>query len=230
MPRQIEISSKNPHLISSSKKGLTIGQWMAHHFLPKKTLLEEEFQQTKSKIKKLGKEWKKIGKEGLEETDQGRIVLREFYRQATNYSETYWKLCNQKILAGNKSGRLMEERDQAKSDFDYFWKQHQKYKHPNGIKTHLEEQVDVLTTKLEKNRNEVYKVEKEFGKNSWQARNSLIQYVTTRAKFSQAESARLFSIKSKNPQLDEIISKRLIELEQEFKRMTNTLTHLKNTL
>ena len=91
---------KKPHTISASKKGLIIGKWAVSHIFPKKSLLEENFHHTKKLMKKTTREWQKIKKNHLENTSQGREVLIIFYRQAAQYSEMYWKLCQQKISLG----------------------------------------------------------------------------------------------------------------------------------
>jgi hypothetical protein len=244
----IKVSSKNPHTISVSKKGMTVGKWMTNYLLPKKTPLEEEFSQTKKRLKKLGKEWKKLKPKKLEKSPQGQMLLREFYRNAVNYTETYWKICDHKILTGNKSRKLKKSRDQAKKDFDYFFDEYQKYKHPEEYikelekkakskrkvkirkKTDLEIVAERSAKKLEESRKDVFKTEKEFGKESWHAKRSLLKYVQNRASFSKAEANRLYEIRPASPQMKEMITNRLAELDKEFKEMSKATQRLKDGL
>jgi hypothetical protein len=232
MPRPIKISEKNPYTISSSKKGLTIGKWAVSHIIPKKSFLEEDFSRTRKMMKKTTREWQKIKKEHLEHTPQGREVLTIFYRQASLYSEMYWKLCQQKIKLGKGNKRkLHSEMDQARKDFNYFWKEHRRYKGVNEKPTsYLEEQLDRLRTRLEKSREEVHTAEREYGEKSWHVRSALINHLETLNQYLRRESEHMRSLMKQFPEHKEILKPQIEHVEEEFKKTSQRIRIVKDSL
>ena len=232
MSRPIKISEKKPHTISASKKGLIIGKWAVSHIFPKKSLLEENFHHTKKLMKKTTREWQKIKKNHLENTSQGREVLIIFYRQAAQYSEMYWKLCQQKISLGkgNKE-KLKNEMDQAKRDFDYFWKEHRKYKgvheHPTN---YIEKQVERFSKKLEESREEVHSAEREYGEKSWHVRKALVKHLTNMRDYISVESKHMRFLTTQYPEHKDILKPQIHSLEEEFKNITKRLKTIKDSL
>jgi hypothetical protein len=232
MPKPIQISDKNPHTISASMKGLTIGKWMTTHLLPKATPVDEIYSQSKKNMKKIATEWRKIRKKEIEHSPTGQKILLEFYRMAANYSEAYWKLCNQSLVQGRgKKSELLKQRDQARKDFNYFSSKYLFMKE-RGKKSAgpLEKKLDALEIKVTKTRKQFEEMVKTKGKDNWHTKNVLLEHLETLQEYLSAEAENLARIKEEHPEFLETIKANTEIIDREFKENTRLIKSLREQL
>jgi len=119
---QIVLSAKKPFQISASKQSLTIGKWMTSHLTAGKKpfyaeTLANQDKKLKASMAEANKAKKKFGNTHL----TAMRADMEVYRQAMNYSDTYWKHCREKSLTDTKNTKKYKQAmKQAEKDFNYF--------------------------------------------------------------------------------------------------------------
>lgn len=233
MPKTIQISDKKPLSITISKKKMIIGKWATTFFLPEKTPIEKKYELSKKRIKEIRENWEKIKKKNLQKTPEGIRTLTEFYKQATNHSELYWKICCEKMSKEKgKNEKLENEMKKAEKDFNYFWKEYEKYKNIGKKKplTVSEQKVKQALIKVRQSKQEVQQIEKTYGKKSWQVKYKTIEYFENLKEYLSAESANLRNTIEKFPENKKILLQSIDIIEQEFKKTTKRIEIIKKSL
>jgi len=232
MPNPIKVSSKTPFTISSSKKGLTIGKWMASHLLPRTTPIEEIYSQSKKNMKKIATEWRQIRKKETEHTPKGQKTIMEFYRLATNYSEAYWKLCNQTLARGRGNKKdLQEQKEQARKDFNYFSNKYLFMKEQRNRKiSPTERRLDNLQQKVTKTRENFEEMVRTKGRDDWHTKKVLLTHLETLQEYLGAEAQNLARLKEEHPEFSETIKANSELIDREFKENSRLIKNLQDQL
>ena len=212
---------------------MVIGKWAVGYFVPKKTGVEKEFQTVERKIKSIATEWKRIQKQNLEETPQGRKILTNFYWHAAEYTNLYWKLCNQRLtLKKGNPKKLREAMTQAENDFGYFWEQHQHYKNigKKEPQNPLKIKVDRAQKLLEQQRKKLDDTEREYGKDSWQLKNMQKETLEISQRYLLAQIDYYSAIKKLYPQNGPLLIQLIQQIEQRLEEIQRRIDFLKDTI
>jgi len=121
--------------------------------------------------------------------------------------------------------------DQAEHDFNYFWKEHRKYKGVNETpQNSLEVKLDRLTKKLERSREKVHEAEREYGEKSWHVKHTMVDHLTNMRNYISAESEHMRQLMEKFPEHKDLLTPQIKNLEEEFKKTTKRIQIVKDSL
>jgi|GEM_PF-4450921 len=230
-PKPIKLCEKEPFLISASPKGLVVGKYMTSHLNPKPTPTQKMFLDVEAKLKILGKQWRNIKRNQTEDNSHGRKVMIDFFREATNYTELKWKSLQERLSQkGANKAKIIEEIGQAEADFNYFWERHRKLITPKRKKEPKEIEIEKAERKLDKSREELKRMQKEYGAQSWQAKKALLDHLQNFKTYLYQESEHLNSLIKNNPDLAKDIKETLNTIESNFKKLAQRIAYLKESL